>query len=138
MTTPAATDRPAPAPDDASAPFFDGAARGALMIQRCRDCGTYLAPVREVCSECLRSDLEWTEASGRGTVHTFGVMHRVYHPAFAREVPYNLAVVELAEGPRVNANLVEVDNDAIRVGMPVQATFVEMAPGVFVPQFKPA
>jgi uncharacterized OB-fold protein len=136
MTSPAA--RPVPAPDDASGPFFDGAARGALMIQRCRDCGTYLAPVREVCSECLRSDLEWAEASGRGTLHTFGVMHRVYHPGFAGLVPYNVAVVELAEGPRVNANVVGAPNEALRVGMALQATFEEMTPGVFVPQFKPA
>jgi len=135
MTTEA--QRPVPAPDDESAPFFDGAARGVLMLQRCRDCSAFHWPVCEVCTECLRDDLEWVEASGRGTVHTFGVMHRVYHPALAKDVPYNLAVVELDEGPRVSAAMVGVSNEKIRVGMPVQVAFEEMAPGVFAPKFKP-
>jgi uncharacterized OB-fold protein len=135
--TSAPASRPLPTPDERSQPFFDGAARGVLMLQRCRQCSAWHWPVREVCSECLSTDLEWAQASGRGTVHSFGVMHRVFHPGFADAVPYNLAVVELDEGPRTNSNLVGVDNEAIRVGMRVIAQFDEDAPGVFVPRFRP-
>lgn len=137
MTSSAAS-RPLPIPDERSQPFFDGAKRGVLMVQRCRDCAAWHWPVREICSECLGADLEWAEASGSGTVHSFGVMHRVFHPAFADAVPYNLAVIELAEGPRVNSNLVDVENEAIAVGMAVAARFDEDAPGVFIPRFRPA
>lgn len=141
MTTPSTSPQPArpiPLPDDASAPFFDAARENRLMIQRCRGCGTYFWPLREICSECLADDLEWAEASGRGTVHSFGVMHRVYHPSFARDVPYNLTVVELEEGPRLNTNLVDIDNEAIEVGMNVEVAFTEVDDGAYLPLFRPA
>jgi uncharacterized protein len=138
MTTETAQSaRPVPLADEASAPFFEGLARGWLLLQRCRDCSAWHWPVRELCSECLGTDLEWTESSGRGTVHTFGVMHRVYHPAFADDVPYNLAVVELDEGPRVNTALTGVANEEIEVGMRVAVTFEEIAPGARLPMFQP-
>ena len=130
--------RPIPLPDDASAPFFDSARENRLMIQRCRNCGTHSWPLREICSECLADDLEWVEASGRGTVHSFGVMHRVYHPSFAHDVPYNLTVVELEEGPRLNTNLVDIDNEAIEVGMNVEVAFTEVDDGAYLPLFRPA
>ena len=130
--------RPVPTPDEASAPFFDGAKRGVLMIQRCSDCGTHLFPLREICEECLGDNLEWVESSGRGTVHTFAVMHQVYHPGLAGDVPYNLTVVELEEGPRMTTNIVGIDNEAIEVGMAVAATFEEVDEGVFIPRFRPA
>lgn len=137
MTTTEQAARPVPAPDDASRPFFDAAARGVLMLQRCTSCGAYHFPLREVCPECLSTDLEWAESAGRGTLHTFGVMHRVYHPAFADAVPYNLAVVELEEGPRMNSTVVECSNEDLEVGMPLEVTFTEVAPAAFLPQFRP-
>ncbi len=128
--------RPAPTSDDASAPFFEGAARGALMLQRCRNCSRHAFPVEEICTNCLQTDYEWVEASGDATLHTFAVMHRLYHPGFADELPYNIAVVELAEGPRMNAR-VDAPNDDLEVGMALKAAF-EQAEDVSVPVFKPA
>ena len=128
--------RPLPLPDDISAPFFEAARENRLMIQRCTNCGTYAWPHREICGECLQPDLEWAQASGRGTVHSFGVMHRVYHPAFADEVPYNVTIVELEEGPRVNTNLVDIDDEAIEVGMAVEIAFTEVDDGAYLPLFR--
>lgn len=128
--------RPAPTIDDASAPFFEGAARGKLMLQRCRTCSATFLPVQEVCTECLEADMEWVESSGEGTLHTFGVMHYLYHPGFAQELPYNVAVVELAEGPRMNAR-VDAENDSLEVGMALKVSFEE-AGDVHVPVFQPA
>jgi uncharacterized OB-fold protein len=137
MTTPPPT-RPVPLPDDTSAPFFEAARENRLVIQRCTNCETYAWPHRDICSECLQDDLEWAEASGRGTVHSFGVMHRVYHPAFAQDVPYNLTVVELEEGPRINTNLVDIDDEAIEVGLAVEVVFTEVDDGAYLPLFRPA
>lgn len=128
--------RPAPTSDEASAPFFDGAARGALMLQRCRNCSRSFFPVQEVCTNCLETDLEWVEASGDATLHTFGVMHYLYHPGFAQELPYNVAIVELAEGPRMNAR-VDAPNDDLTVNMALKVAFDEVD-GVSVPVFRPA
>ncbi len=128
--------RPAPTSDEASAPFFEGAANGRLMLQRCHKCSQYAFPVQEVCTNCLEADLEWAEASGEATLHTFGVMHHLYDPGFAQELPYNVAVVELAEGPRMSAR-VDAPNDDLEVGMALKTAFEE-AGDVSVPVFRPA
>lgn len=133
-----AAQRPAPEPDEQSQAFFDAAERGELMLRHCADCGAWLHPQAVICSECLCEHLDWAQSSGRGTVFTFGVMHRVYHPGFIHDVPYNVTVVELDEGPRINTNLVNVESSAIKVGMPVKATFEAQPGGVTLPKFEPA
>lgn len=137
MTMTAATSaKPIPDPDEASQAFFDGAAMGELRLPRCNSCGTFLGLAAAICTECLSHDLTWTKASGRGTVHTFGVMHQKF-PGFEDEVPYNIAQVELEEGPRIITSIVGCANDAIRVGMPVVVSFEKQANGVSIPKFSP-
>lgn len=125
---------PAPEPDDASRPFFEGAAEGRLMLMRCNECGTWRLPARRHCDACLSDNFRWEAASGRGTVRTFGIMHQRYHPAF--QVPYNVTIVELDEGPRLPTILVDVANDEIRVGMPVEVMF-QRFDDVTLPRFRP-
>jgi uncharacterized OB-fold protein len=132
----AAAPKPVPEPDEASRPFFDGAASGALMIQQCSDCQAFLAPGTALCTECLSESLDWVKASGRGTIFTFGVMHQLYHPGFAPEIPYVIAVVQLEEGPRLNTNIVGPDARQIAVGDPVEAVFEQVAEGVWLPKFR--
>jgi hypothetical protein len=85
---------------------------------------------------CGSQQLQWAEASGRGSVHTFGIVHHVSHPGFKDEAPYNVAVVELEEGPRLNTHIVGCSNTAIQVGMAVDVDFVRTANGVVVPRFR--
>lgn len=132
-----ATTKPIPEPDEASQPFFDGARAGKLMLMRCAECGEFRMPARMHCDACLATATEWVEASGRGTVRTFGVMHQKYHAGFLEETPYNLAVVELEEGPRLVTNIVETANAAIAVGMPVTVAFTDYD-DVSLPKFRPA
>ncbi len=129
--------KPIPQPDAVSRPFFEGAQRGELMIQRCTACGAHLAPGSRACTECLSEALEWVEASGQATLFTFAVMHQRYHPAFADELPNNIAVVELAEGPRLNTTIVGIPNDQLRVGMPLAVTFDDVGEGDRLPKFRP-
>ena len=136
--TQSAPQRPVPIPDEASAPFFEGALQGKLMIQQCRRCDAYHFPVRQVCDDCLADDLAWVQASGKGEVYTFALMHYVFHPSFADDVPYNLTVVKLDEGPLMETNLVDVNNDEIAIGMPVEAVFESLTDDVAVPKFRPA
>ncbi len=136
MSDQPAVSKPIPEADDASRPFFEGGLDGKLMLMRCTDCGVYRMPSRMHCDVCLSPAVEWVASSGKGTVRTFGVMHQKYHPGFAAETPYNLAIVELEEGPRLVTNLVGVANEAIRVGMPVTVEF-ERHPDVALPKFRP-
>ena len=129
--------KPLPTPDEASAPFFEGAAAGRLMLMRCTACGTFRYPSRDRCDACWSTESAWVQASGRATLHSWVIFHQVYHPAFAADVPYNVAVVELAEGPRIATNIVGIANDALRAGMPLEVVFEPVADGVALPKFKP-
>jgi uncharacterized OB-fold protein len=132
-----AASKPVPIPDAISAPFFDGARQGRLMLQHCGACSGWSFPVRERCPHCFAAQLSWRQASGRGTLYTFTIMHQVMNPGFAASVPYNVAQIDLDEGVRMIANVVGVDNAALRPGMRLEAVFEEIGEDVSVPKFRP-
>ena len=119
-------------------PFWDAAKRHELRLQRCGACGRVRYPPAPVCPNCLSEDAEWTRVSGRGTVTTFIVMHKVYFESFAGDVPYNVVQVELEEGPRLTANLVDLPNEQITVGMSVHVVFDDVTPEITLPRFRRA
>ncbi len=127
MTQNSTYSRPIPEPDEESAPFFEGARRHELMLMRCRSCGAYRLPSRPRCPDCWSTDTEWVRASGNGTLYSFGITHQNLHPAFADEVPYQFAVVELEEGPRIVSNVVGVTDGELRVDMPLRAVFDDVS-----------
>jgi uncharacterized OB-fold protein len=118
--------RPLPRPSPLTQPFWDGAGRHELWVQRCGECGTYLFYPRRLCTACGSAELEWEQVSGRGTVFTYTVAHRPTHPAFADRVPYVIAVVELEEGPKLTTNIVNADLADVRIGLPVEATYEDL------------
>jgi uncharacterized OB-fold protein len=129
---------PIPVPTPESRPFWEAARRHELSLQRCRACGEYVFYPRAVCPRCFGSDLEWRTVSGRGTLHTFTVVHRGLR-GFPLGPPYVIAVVELAEGPRLMTNLVGVDPDPakIRIGTPVEVVFEDVSDSIALPRFRP-
>jgi uncharacterized OB-fold protein len=76
-------------------------------------------------------------ASGKGSVYTFTVTHQNQAPGFRGEVPYVLAVVELAEGVRMMTNVVGCAPEDVRIGMPVEVVFEDVTPEVALPRFRP-
>ena len=135
--------KPVPIPDEESRPFFDGARRGraaAAALSRLRH--VHVADRRDrhaaaaALRECFSADLEWAPATGRGTLYSFALMHQVYDPAFADEVPYNIAVVELDEGVRMTTNVVGCANEELRIGMPLEVTFERVSEDVAIPKFR--
>jgi uncharacterized OB-fold protein len=135
--TEATIEKPLPEADEASKPFWDAAMEGRLVLMRCSECKTWRMPSRAHCDQCLSDQYTWEQASGRGTVRTFGVMHQKYQPGWAAETPYNVTIVELEEGPRFPTNIVKVNNEDIRVGMPVIVEF-EHHDDIALPKFRPA
>ncbi len=138
-TAPRAIPKPAPTPNEITKPFWDAAERHKLAIQRCEACKLYIHWPQVRCPACQSERLRFVEVSGKGTVYSFCIVHHVFHPGFAGDVPYSLALVELAEQPglRVVANIVDCSYDALYVGMPVDVTF-EDREGYTLPQFRPA
>jgi uncharacterized OB-fold protein len=130
---------PIPLPTPETRPFWEAARRHELCLQRCTACAEYLFYPRAVCPRCLGTDLEWRRVSGRGTLHTFTVVHRGAR-GFPLGPPYVLAIVELAEGPRLMTNLVGIAPDpaAFSIGMPVEVVFEDVTDQVTLPRFRPA
>jgi uncharacterized OB-fold protein len=118
--------------------FWEAVRRHELALQRCEACGRFRYPPSPVCPDCLSERFAWTPVSGRGTVTTWVVFHKPYFPSFADEIPYHVVQVELEEGPRLTANLVDVPNDQIRVGLPVEVVFDDVTPEVTLPRFRRA
>ena len=104
--------------DDINGPYWAGLREGVLRYQAC-DCGRRWLPPRKLCPSCLRSSWRWEMASGEGAIRSWVVYHTAYHPDFKDRLPYNVAIVRLAEGPQLIANIV-APNDALRVGAGVR------------------
>jgi len=127
--------RPRPAITHDNRFFWDGIERGVLLIQRCR-CGALRHPPGPVCPTCHSLEWDAVEASGRGTVYSYVVAHHPPIPPF--EYPNGIVLVALEEGTRIVSNLVGVEPDAMRIGMPVQARFVQIEGDRTLLQFEPA
>jgi len=130
--------RPQPVITDLNRPFFDGLANNELRLQRCENCHLLRYPIAIVCPNCLSRDAAWETLSGRGIVHSSVVFHQVYNAAFADKVPYNVAIVELEEGPLLMTTVVETDPSAVAVGDRVTAIFTTIGDDATIPQFVPA
>jgi uncharacterized OB-fold protein len=129
--------KPRPQPTPVSQPFWDALRAERVELQRCDECARWVYYPRSRCPGCLSERLTWTEVDGRGAVYTFTVAEQATAPPFADEVPQLLALVELTEGVRVSTTLVDVDRDAIRVGMPVDPVFDHGDDGITLLRYRP-
>lgn len=129
------SERALPLPDADTAFFWEGTARGELLILRCDACGRFVHYPRPTCNRCAGSSLTPTAVSGRGTVHSFTVTHR---PVPGFEPPFVVALIELDEqaGLRMVSNLVGIDPSDVRIGMPVAVTFAPVE-DIVLPLFAP-
>jgi hypothetical protein len=122
--------------DPAARPFWDGTARGELLIQTCGQCGRKRMPPRPMCPACRSIDVGWTKASGRGRVWSFVVAHPPLLPAYAEFAPYPVIVVELDDDAaiRLVGNFVTsadgplngIDPASIRIGESVRVVFSQV------------
>lgn len=130
--------RPVPEPDDLTRPYWDAAARSELRIQRCQKCGFLQHPPSPTCKHCDAPEMEWKQVSGKGTVYTFIVDHRLMVPGF--DEPYVVAQVNPDETQddtvRIVANIKHCAPEDVYIGMPVEVCF-EQVNGVVLPQFRP-
>lgn len=128
--------RPRPTPE--TQPYWDACQRHELQLQRCRSCQQFQFYPRVVCTKCGHDQLDWTRASGAGKIVSFTVVRRAISAAYAAEVPYVIALIELDEGPQMMSNVVECDIDAVAIGMDVAVCFDDWDVDITIPKFKPA
>ncbi len=126
-----------PAPTPETAFWWESCRAGRLLIQRCGDCGHHQFYPRSLCSSCLRSNLDWVESAGTGSVTTYTICRVPVAEAYAADVPYVVALVRLEEGPTMMCNIVECDPESVAVGMPVEVVFESRSEEIALPQFRP-
>lgn len=128
--------RPRPSLNQDVSFFWEGAAKGQLLIQRCTDCDALRHPPGPGCPKC--SSMKWQPAvmSGKGTIHSYVRHHHPTIPPF--ETGHPVLLVQLDEGPRLISELVEDDAGAteIEIGMRVEARFDEVEEGFTMPRFQ--
>lgn len=115
---------PAVERDQASAAFFDAAARGELLVKRSSVSGVVLAPETRTDPASGSSDMQPYVASGDGTLVSWAVVHRAPLPLLAGSAPYVSAVVELAEGPWLMVRLIVDEPADLHAGAPVRVRYV--------------
>ena len=118
-------------------PFWEGAAAGRLLLQKCRPCAKVQFFPRVVCTGCFSSNLEWIQASGLGKVHSFTWVRVPRNPAFKDEAPICYANIILDEGVILESRIVGKNVTTIKMGAKVRVIFQETAdPGIKLPVFE--
>lgn len=129
--------KPLPNVTDLNRPFWAGARDGKLLVQRCGACGRLRFPPARTCDACLSAAADWVPVSGQGTIWSVCEFHRSYLRGFATELPYNVALVTLDEGPRLYTNIVGLPYASIEIGMSVQAIFEPVTADAALVKFLP-
>ena len=131
--------RPRPEPvEELNKQFWAHCAEERLYFQRCSSCSRWRHLPRPICAGCGSSDWEWQESSRRGKVLTWTVTHAPLHPAFAAQIPYAVLVVEMEEGVRLVAGLMNYAAETIKIDMQVEVVFERVAEEMALPVFQVA
>lgn len=116
--------------------FWDGTAAGELLLQRCNKCSKAYFPPRPFCPACGHREVTVFKASGKGFLYSYVIHHRPV-PGFTP--PYAIAVVELEEGPRMMAHIIDVapDPQVLRCDMPLEVVFEDITAEITLAKFRP-
>ena len=130
--------KPLPQPNVVTERFWSSCKAGHFEFQTCGKCGHHQFPPRLACTACHGGQLDWRQASGRGNVYSFTVVHRAPLDSFKASVPYVIAIVELEEGVRAMMNVRGIDPRSVCIGMPVEIFFEPTEGGEYpLPQARP-
>ena len=126
-----------PQPTPETQHYWDGTKQGELRLQRCDDCAHVYFPPRPFCPKCTCRNVSVFVASGKASLWSYVIHHRPM-PGFTP--PYAIAVVQLAEGPRMMSNILESEQtpEALQLDMPLEVTFEAISDDITLTQFRPA
>jgi uncharacterized OB-fold protein len=116
--------------------LWDSCTEHAMELQRCAACERFWYYPSPICPHCSSLEYSWQPIAGTGVVHSFTWVHRPA-PGFEDLVPYAYALVELAEGPIVATNIVNVDERELAIDLPVQIHYLDVTDDVTLPLFEP-
>jgi len=117
--------------------YWDACHRHELLIQRCGACGTHQFYPRIFCTNCSSKTIDWVRTSGRGKILTWTVIRRAVSEAYAADVPYVIALIELQEGPVMMSKVSRCEPESVCAGMAVEVSFEDWSEQVSMPVFIP-
>lgn len=136
MTETPKSPRPLPEPWLLCQPFWEAAKDGRLVIQYDPVVEKYQFYPRSVSIFTGRQNLEWREASGKGTLYSFTDIH-VAPSGFEDLAPYMIGVIELDEGVRMMTPLQNVTMDDAALGMRMRICWQKLSDDITFPAFEP-
>ncbi len=134
---PSSPPKPVPVVSAWARPFWDAAKEERLVIQKCGTCGRHVFYPRIACPHCSADNLDWVEASGKGTVYSYTVVQANAPSAFLADIPFVVAVIRLEEGVQMLSNVIACDPDNVECDMPVEVAFEKLNDEFALPKFKP-
>jgi uncharacterized OB-fold protein len=116
--------------------FYQFLGESKLMGARCQSCEALHVPPRAICPDCFGEEMVWEQMRGDGKLVAFTTVHiaptAMLEAGYDRKHPYCAGIVQLAEGPRISAQILGLDAlhpEEIEVGMPVHIAFVQRGEG---------
>lgn len=132
-------EKPLPGVTSLTKPFWDYCTKHELRMQYCKDCNEWVWYPKAWCPSCgKRTGMEWKPMSGKGKVYSFTIIRQVIDnsPAFNKDLPFVVGVIELDEGPRIYSNVTGGMPEEVSIGDNVAVYFDDVAPGMSLPKFK--
>ncbi len=117
--------RPLPNIDAVNGPFWASVRNRRMELPRCIACGSFHWPLYDRCPHCLADRFNWLPVAGSGRIFSFVIFHQLYHPAFETALPYNVAIIELDEGPRLVSTVLAA-KEYLRIGKRVRVQYQDL------------
>jgi uncharacterized OB-fold protein len=136
---PGSYDKPLPAVTSLTKPFWDSCSKHQLRMQFCTSCNEWIWYPKALCPSCGKRDsIEWRQLSGKGKVYSFTIIRQVIgnSPAFNKDIPFVVGLIELDEGPRIYSNVTGMKPEEISIDDPVVVYFDDVGLGMALPKFK--
>lgn len=130
--------KPLPSKNLDDKPLWDSCKNHSMALQRCASCGQFRYPPRSLCPNCHATETEWRPVSGRGRVYVSLVMCHSYGPAWEKDVPYNVSIIELEEGVKIWSNVIGCPPDEVKIGDAVVLVYEDVTEEISLPKFRPA
>jgi hypothetical protein len=128
--------KPLPAIRPWTATFWKAASEGKLLIQRGKKTGKLIMYPKKYSPHDYTEEIEWIEASGKGTIYSYSIVHANAPTAFKDELPFVVAIVELEEGVRMCTNIVDTPFEKISIGSEVTTVFKKINEEIGLVQFR--
>jgi uncharacterized OB-fold protein len=128
--------KPLPLVNEETKPYWEFCRKHELRMQKCSACGHIRFPISIICPKCHSMKSHWEKLKGNGTVYSFTVYRVAYHPAFKKDIPYIVAIIQLAEGPRMESNIIGCKPEDLKIDSPVVVSFDDVTSDITLPKFR--